>query len=123
MATPASAVQAVIAAALPSEDVRTGFEQMDADRGVWVALDGGLSPLQIAGVAETVKQPRVRVFVRVEENNHDALEALVASVLASVNRTAPAGYAVSNPQPVIELKPDEYGRASAVFRVQLTIVE
>jgi hypothetical protein len=101
--------------------VRTGLEQNDEDRGIWISNDGGLPPIQIAGVAETLWQPRVRIYVRTGPRAHDELEALIASVVDAVNRTAPSGYAVSNPQPIIEGRTDQYGRPWASFRLQLTI--
>lgn len=123
MATPASAVRGVLAAALPTEDVRTGTEQQDGDRGIWVSQAGGLPPIQVAGVAEAVEQYRVRVFCRVGPRDHDELETLVESARSAVSRTAPTGYAVSNPTPAAEQAPDQYGRAAASFRVALTIIE
>lgn len=123
MATPAAAVTTLLAAALPGEVVRPGFEQDNPDRGIWVSAAGGLPPTQICGVAETVKQPRVRIFVRVGPREHDELETLLESVESAVNRTAPAGYTVSNPQPALEPRKDNYGRKWATIRLELTIME
>lgn len=121
--TPAQAVADLIAAALPSEDVRPGFEQDNPDRGVWVSAAGGPPHLQIAGVSESIKQPRVRIYARVGPRDHDELETLCASVEAAVNRSAPSGYAVSNPSPWLEPRKDDWGRKWATMRLELTIIE
>lgn len=121
--TPATAIQTAIATALPLENVRTGLEQEDADRGIWCALSGGPPTIHVGGTAERVEQPRVRVFVRVGPRDHDELEALVHSARAAVNGIEPTDYAVSTCTQAIELAPDRHGRKAASFRVDLTIIE